>query len=36
MSYLKRHSTRRVPQWIPIPASGQVTNSAGGFGWDST
>ena len=33
MSYLKRHGTRRVPQWVPIPGSGQVPNSAGGFAW---
>src|SRR3954454_17020261 len=31
MSYLKRHGTRRVPQWVPVP--GQVSNSAGGFAW---
>src|ERR671933_2389309 len=31
MSYLKRHGTRRVPQRAPIPGSGQVPNSAGGF-----
>jgi 60 kDa SS-A/Ro ribonucleoprotein len=31
MSYLKRHGTRRVPQWAPVP--GQVANSAGGFAW---
>jgi len=31
MSYLKRHGTRRVPQWDPLP--GQTTNSAGGFAW---
>ncbi len=31
MSYLKRHGTRRVPQWVPLP--GQVPNSAGGFTW---
>ena len=29
--YLKRHGTRRVPQWVPLP--GQVPNSAGGFAW---
>jgi 60 kDa SS-A/Ro ribonucleoprotein len=29
--YLKRHGTRRVPQWISLP--GQVPNSAGGFAW---
>ena len=28
MSYLKRHGTRRVPQWAPLP--GQAPNSAGG------
>jgi 60 kDa SS-A/Ro ribonucleoprotein len=33
MSYLKRHGRRRVPQWVPIPGSGQVPNSAGGFAW---
>ena len=33
MSYLKRHGTRRVPQWAPIPGSDQVPNSAGGFAW---
>jgi 60 kDa SS-A/Ro ribonucleoprotein len=31
MAYLKRHGTRRVPQWVPLP--GQVPNSAGGFAW---
>jgi 60 kDa SS-A/Ro ribonucleoprotein len=31
MSYLKRHGTRRVPQWDPLP--GQAPNSAGGFAW---
>ena len=34
MSYLKRHGTRRVPQWAPIPGSGQVPNSADGFAWE--
>lgn len=34
MSYLKRHGVRRVPQWVPIPGSGQVANSAGGFAWE--
>ncbi len=33
MSYLKRHATRRVPQRVPIPGTGQVPNSAGGFAW---
>src|SRR5258706_14985977 len=33
MSYLKRHGTRRVPQWAPIPGSDQVQNSSGGFAW---
>ena len=33
MAYLKRHGTRRVPQSVPIPGSGQVPNSAGGFAW---
>src|ERR687898_1313703 len=31
MSYLKRHGTRRVPQWVRRP--GQDPNSAGGFAW---
>ena len=31
MSYLKRHGTRRVPQFVPLP--GQTPNSAGGFAW---
>src|SRR4051812_9884010 len=31
MSYLKRHGTRRVPQWAPLP--GQDPNSAGGHAW---
>jgi hypothetical protein len=31
MSYLKRHGTRRVPQWAPL--QGQAANSAGGFTW---
>jgi hypothetical protein len=30
MSYLRRFGTRRVPQSVPIPGSGQVPNSAGG------
>ena len=34
MSYLKRHGTRRVPQWAPIPGTRQVPNSAGGFAWE--
>ena len=33
MSYLKRVSTLRAPQWAPIPLSGQVANSAGGYAW---
>jgi 60 kDa SS-A/Ro ribonucleoprotein len=33
MSYLKRHGTRRVPQWAPIPGSDQVQNRSGGFAW---
>src|SRR6476620_9573689 len=33
MSYLKRHGTRRVPQWAPIQGSDQVPNSSGGFAW---
>ncbi len=31
MSYLSKHRTRRVPQWLPL--AGQVANSAGGHGW---
>ena len=31
MSYLKRHRTGRPHQSAPIPGSGQVPNSAGGF-----
>jgi 60 kDa SS-A/Ro ribonucleoprotein len=31
MTYLKRHGTRRVPQWVPL--RGQSHNSAGGFAW---
>jgi 60 kDa SS-A/Ro ribonucleoprotein len=31
MTYLKRHGTRRVPQWAPL--EGQAPNSAGGFAW---
>jgi 60 kDa SS-A/Ro ribonucleoprotein len=31
MSYLKRHGTRRVPQWAAL--RGQAPNSAGGFAW---
>jgi 60 kDa SS-A/Ro ribonucleoprotein len=34
MSYLKRHGTRRAPQWAPIPGAGQAPNSAGGFAWE--
>src|SRR6186997_724006 len=33
MSYLKKHQTRRAPQWLPIPGSTQVPNSTGGFAW---
>ena len=33
MSYLKRLSTLRAPQRAPIPRSGQVANSAGGYAW---
>jgi len=33
MHYLKRHRTRRVPQSVPMPGSGQAPNSAGGFAW---
>jgi 60 kDa SS-A/Ro ribonucleoprotein len=35
MSYLKRHRTRRVPQWVPIFGAGQSPNSAGGFAWET-
>src|SRR4051795_7077524 len=31
VAYLKRHRTRRVPQWAPL--AGQVANSAGGHAW---
>jgi 60 kDa SS-A/Ro ribonucleoprotein len=31
VAYLKRHRTRRPPQWAPLP--GQLPNSAGGFAW---
>jgi 60 kDa SS-A/Ro ribonucleoprotein len=31
LSYLKRHGTRRVPQWVPL--LGQSPNSAGGHAW---
>jgi 60 kDa SS-A/Ro ribonucleoprotein len=31
MSYLQKHGTRRVPQWVPLP--GQTANSAGGHAW---
>jgi 60 kDa SS-A/Ro ribonucleoprotein len=34
MHYLKRQSGRRAPQWAPIPGSGQLANSAGGFAWE--
>ena len=34
MSYLKRHGTRHVPQWAPIPGAGQAPNSAGAFTWE--
>jgi 60 kDa SS-A/Ro ribonucleoprotein len=34
MSYLKTHGTRLVPQWAPIPDSGHVPNSAGGYAWE--
>jgi 60 kDa SS-A/Ro ribonucleoprotein len=33
MSYLKRLSARRAPQWAPIPRSTQVPNTAGGHAW---
>jgi 60 kDa SS-A/Ro ribonucleoprotein len=33
MRYLKKHRTRRVAQWVPLPGSTQVPNSAGGFAW---
>ena len=31
MSYLSKHRTRRVPQWLPL--AGQAANSAGGHAW---
>jgi len=31
MSYLKRHGTKRVPQWAPL--RGQVQNSNAGYAW---
>lgn len=31
MSYLSKHGTRRVPQWLPL--RGQVPNGAGGHAW---
>ncbi|HEX4678530.1 MAG TPA: hypothetical protein VH210_04930 [Gaiellaceae bacterium] len=31
MSYLSKHGTRRVPQWLRL--AGQVANSAGGHAW---
>src|SRR3954452_12415630 len=31
MSYLKRHGTRRAPQWAPL--ANQAPNSAGGYAW---
>ncbi len=31
MSYLSKHRTRRVPQWLPL--AGQIANSAGGHAW---
>jgi 60 kDa SS-A/Ro ribonucleoprotein len=31
MSYLSKHGTRGVPQWLPL--AGQVRNSAGGHAW---
>jgi 60 kDa SS-A/Ro ribonucleoprotein len=34
MSYLNQFRPRRPPQWVAIPGSGQVPNSAGGFGWE--
>jgi 60 kDa SS-A/Ro ribonucleoprotein len=33
MSYLKRLRPRRPPQSAPLPDSGQVPNSAGGYAW---
>ena len=33
MRYLKQHRTRRVAQWVPLPGSTQISNSAGGFAW---
>src|SRR5437868_3324769 len=33
MKYNKLFSTRQTPQSQPIPGSGQVPNSAGGYAW---
>ena len=33
MAYLKRITTRRPPQSVPIPGSTQVPNTAGGYTW---
>src|SRR5262245_44079533 len=33
MRYLTKHRTRRVAQWVRLPGSTQVPNSAGGFVW---
>jgi 60 kDa SS-A/Ro ribonucleoprotein len=33
MRYGKLFATRRTPQSVPLPDSGQVMNSAGGFAW---
>src|SRR5262245_63477671 len=33
MRYLTKHRTRRVAQWVRLPGSRQVPNSAGGFAW---
>jgi 60 kDa SS-A/Ro ribonucleoprotein len=33
MSYLKGHGARPVPQRAPLPGSGQVPNSSGGYAW---
>ncbi len=36
VKYNKQFSTRRTPQDQPIPGSGQVANSAGGYAWAVT
>ena len=33
MKFTKHFSTKKTPQSLPIPGSGQMANSAGGFAW---